>query len=111
MKKIAIPVTNGNLDPHFGHCSMFYLYEIDEGKIVSENQLKPPNHEPGALPKWLGEQKVSDIIAGGIGSNAINLFHQNKINVFVGAPEKPANELMEDLLNGRLNLSGNYCDH
>jgi len=111
MKKIAIPVTNDMLDPHFGHCSRFYIYEIDEGKIVNEEHLEPPMHEPGLLPKWLGKLEVTDIIAGGIGSRAINLFNQNRINVFAGAPKKPAGEIVKDFLEGSLELTGNYCDH
>jgi len=36
MKKIAIPVSNGALSPHFGHCEIFYIYEVENNKILNE---------------------------------------------------------------------------
>ncbi len=111
MKKIAIPITDNILSAHFGHCDKFYVYEIENEKIVKETIMTPPSHEPGLLPKWLGGQSVTDIIAGGIGQRAIDLFNQNNINVYVGAPQKAPVEIVESHLNGSITLSGNYCDH
>jgi predicted Fe-Mo cluster-binding NifX family protein len=111
MKKIAIPVTDKVLSAHFGHCEKFYVYDIENEKVENETLLTPPPHEPGLLPKWLGEQAVTDIIAGGIGQRAIDLFKINNINVFVGAPQVSPKEIVESHLNGSLTLKGNYCDH
>jgi predicted Fe-Mo cluster-binding NifX family protein len=66
---------------------------------------------PGLYPKWVAQFGVTDVIAGGMGQNAITLFNQQKINVFVGAPIKTAEELVIDFLNNNLNLNANYCDH
>jgi len=63
------------------------------------------------IPAWLASKGVTDIIAGGIGQRAINLFNQNKINVFVGAPLKNHTDLVNDLLNESLAAGANYCDH
>ena len=111
MKKIAIPVSNDMLDRHFGHCKVFAIYGIEENKITSEEQLVPPPHEPGLLPRWLHEMSVTDVIAGGIGQRAIDLFNGNGINVFVGAPELSPRDIVEAHLNGDLQLRGNFCDH
>ena len=111
MKKIAIPVSNNNLSAHFGHCEEFYLYEIENNKIVNEIQLSAPPHEPGLLPKWLSEYNVTDIIAGGMGQRAIRLFNDKNINVFIGAPSNPPKIIVENHLKGNLELSGNYCNH
>lgn len=111
-KKIAIPVDNsGMLDAHFGHCKFFALLTTNDGKILSEEIVTPPPHEPGLLPRWLAERGVTDIIAGGIGQKAIQIFNQNGVNAFVGAPQMPAKNLVEGFLDGTLNFSGNYCDH
>ena len=111
-KKIAIPIDHqGILDEHFGHCKFFSLIDINQGEIVSEVLVNPPPHEPGLLPKWLSEKGVSDIIAGGIGQRAIQLFNQFGVNVFVGAPKCSARELVEGFINGSLDFSANYCDH
>ena len=111
MKKIAIPVSKGCLSPHFGHCEIFYIYEVENNKILNEIFLSSPPHEPGLFPKWLRENGVTDIIAGGMGHRAINLFHHYNINVFVGAPQKEPKQILNEFLKGTLILSENYCDH
>ncbi len=111
-KKIAIPVDyNCMLDAHFGHCKYFMLLDIEEDMVVSEEQIVPPAHEPGVLPSWLAENGVTDIIAGGMGQKAIQLFNQYGVNVFVGAPLLGTTELAEGFLKGTINFTANYCDH
>ncbi len=110
--KIAIPVDKDDmLDAHFGHCAFFYLASVAEGKISEAEKVVPPPHEPGLLPKWLSEKNVTDIVAGGMGQKAIQLFNANKVNAFVGAPKKSAQELVEGFLNKTLSFTANYCDH
>lgn len=67
--------------------------------------------EPVLLPAWLAKKGVTDVIAGGMGQKAINLFNQQKINVFVGAQLKGYNELARDLSLDRLAEGANHCDH
>lgn len=111
-KKIAIPVDDsGILDGHFGHCKFFAVLIEEDGKIVSEEKIVPPPHEPGLLPKWLAEKGVTDIIAGGMGQMAIKLFNESGVNVFVGAPQLPFIELAKGYLNNSLSLKANYCNH
>lgn len=110
-KKIAIPVSNGVLDAHFGHCKEFALFEINDGKITNEILIGAPPHEPGLLPRFLASRGATDIIAGGMGNKAIELFKQAGVNVFVGAPQITANELIEGYLNQSIQFNANYCDH
>ena len=56
-------------------------------------------------------QPLNGVIAGGMGHKAITLFNEHKINAYVGAPLKPAKELVEDFLADRLALTANYCNH
>ncbi len=84
MGKIAIPVVDGQLNSHFGHTNQFYIYETTDSKIINEEILTPPPHEPGVFPKWLADMGVTDVISGGMGQRAISLFNLSKINVFVG---------------------------
>ena len=112
MKKcIAVPLENGILCSHFGHCQQFAIIETDNNVVTSEIQVTPPPHEPGILPGWLAEKGVTDVIAGGMGQRAIALFNQQKINVYVGAPLKEPVELANDLINNTLAAGANYCDH
>lgn len=110
-KRIAIPLENGILCSHFGHCEQFAIIDADNNTISDESLVTPPPHEPGLLPAWLAEKGVTDVIAGGMGQRAIALFNQHKINVFVGAQLKRPKELATDLLNNSLAAGANYCDH
>ena len=86
--RIAIPLFDGKLSHHFGHCEKFAVIDTDDGSssILNREDLTPPPHEPGVLPKWLGGMGVNVIIAGGMGHRAQQLFAQNEIEVVVGAP-------------------------
>jgi len=110
-KRIAIPLENGILCSHFGHCQQFAIVDAENNLISDEILVTPPPHEPGLLPAWLAEKGVTDVIAGGMGQRAIDLFNQQKINVFVGAPIKKSKDLANDLLNNILSAGANYCDH
>ena len=110
-KRIAIPLENGRLCAHFGHCQQFAIIDTENNSISAETLVTPPPHEPGLLPAWLAEKGVTDVIAGGMGQRAIDLFNHQKINVFVGAPQKSSKELATDLINNSLAAGANYCDH
>jgi predicted Fe-Mo cluster-binding NifX family protein len=111
--KIAIPLVDGKLSSHFGHCEQFALVEIDPGSKEIKNQmlLMPPAHEPGVLPAWLAEQGAGLIIAGGMGRRAQDLFQQNNIEVIVGASADQPEVLVRDYMAGRLQCGQNICDH
>ena len=79
--KIAIPVDNGMLAEHFGHCSHFELFDIEDNSVVQANLVKAPPHQPGLLPPWLAEKGVTDVIAGGMGQRAIDIFKSHQVNV------------------------------
>ena len=111
--KIAIPLAEGRLSMHFGHCEQFALVEVDEAaKTAGKTELlTPPSHEPGVLPRWLHEQGASVIIASGMGMRAQQLFAQNNITVVVGAPAEQPEQLVSAYLSGTLEAGDNVCDH
>jgi len=111
--KIAIPTANQKLCMHFGHCAEFVLVTTDDETKVIAGQATavPPPHEPGVLPKWLGEQKVNVILAGGMGQRAQNLFAAQNIQVVVGAPADTPEKLVAAYLAGTLQSGANVCDH
>jgi predicted Fe-Mo cluster-binding NifX family protein len=110
-KIIAIPIENGSLCAHFGHCEKFAIITFHNGSVTSKEEIVPPAHEPGLYPAWIAGKGVTDVIAGGMGQKAITLFNSHKINVFTGAEMKDPLELAEDFMNDRLEVSANYCDH
>ena len=111
--KIAVPLVQGQLSMHFGHCEQFALVDADQAtKTVGKTVvLTPPPHEPGVLPRWLHEQGADVIIAGGMGRRAQQLFAQQGIAVAVGAPATSPERLARDYLNGTLRTGENICDH
>ena len=111
--RIAIPLADGRLAIHFGHSGQFALVDVDETtrQPSSTKLLAPPAHEPVALPRWLNEQGVTTIIAGGMGYRAQQMFAQNGVKVLVGAPAQPPEEIVAAYLDGTLELGPNACDH
>jgi predicted Fe-Mo cluster-binding NifX family protein len=111
--RIAIPVFEGKLSQHFGHCETFAILDTDgdSGRIVSRKDVTPPPHEPGVLPKWLHGEGVNVIIAGGMGQRAQQLFAQNQIEVVVGAPAETPENLVSAYLGKTLQTGDNLCDH
>lgn len=111
--RIAIPLANGKLSAHFGHCERFVLLDVDPQTkaILAREEVVPPPHEPGLLPRWLSEHGAQLIIAGGMGGRAQQLFTQNDIQVVVGAPADTPEELVAAYLGGTLKSGENLCDH
>jgi len=111
--KIAIPVAEGKLCMHFGHCERFALIDVDETSktILKREDIVPPPHEPGLLPPWLAERGATTIIAGGMGQRAQGLFAEQGIQVVVGAPADSPETIVGHYLAGTLQTGSNTCDH
>jgi predicted Fe-Mo cluster-binding NifX family protein len=111
--RIAIPLADGRLSMHFGHCQTFALVDVDPvaKKILSREDLSAPPHQPGLLPPWLAERGAEMIIAGGMGQRAQSLFAQHGIQVVVGAPADTPERLVGEYLAGSLQSGENLCDH
>jgi len=111
--RIAIPLAEGKLAMHFGHCERFALIDVDASakQILKREDIEAPPHQPGLLPPWLAERGANTIIAGGIGQRAHGLFTEQGIEVIIGAPAETPEKLVADYLAGALTLGKNICDH
>ena len=111
--RIAIPIADGKLALHFGHCERFALVDVDPAtkKILKREDVEAPPHQPGLLPPWLAERGAKLIIAGGMGQRAQGLFSEQGIQVVVGAHAEPPERLISDYLAGTLQAGENVCDH
>lgn len=111
--RIAMPVVNGRLSMHFGHCQHFALIDVDLATqtIISREDIQAPPHQPGLLPPWLAERGAEVIIAGGMGQRAQSLFGQQGIRVLVGAADETPENLAAGYLAGTLRTGENICDH
>jgi predicted Fe-Mo cluster-binding NifX family protein len=110
---IAIPTADGRLCPHFGHCDVFTLVDVDRkaGKVLGTKEVIPPPHEPGKLPPWVAGQGATLVIAGGMGQRAVMLFNEAGVEVIVGAAAEAPRKVVEDWLAGELATGSNACDH
>jgi predicted Fe-Mo cluster-binding NifX family protein len=111
--RIAIPVVDGKLAMHFGHCERFALIDVDPTgkKILKRMDIEAPPHQPGLLPGWLAERGAKMIIAGGMGQRAMALFSEQGIQVIVGAPGDTPDRLVAAFIAGDLKGGENVCDH
>lgn len=111
--KYAVPIADGKVSDHFGHCSNFALYDIDErtATIIKKELETPPEHQPGVLPEWLSSKGVSVVIAKGMGSRAQAIFTKNNIKVITGVTLDDPEEAIKAYLNGTLQNGNNICDH
>lgn len=111
--RIAIPMADGHLAQHFGHCEKFALIDIDTVTklITASTEVAAPEHQPGLLPPWLKERGVNLVIAGGMGARAQTLFQAAGVEVLTGAPAETAPTLVQQYLDGKLVTGVNACDH
>ena len=111
--RIAIPLAEGKLAMHFGHCERFALIDVDASakKILKREDIEAPPHQPGLLPPWLAERGANMIIAGGMGQRAHELFAARGMEVMLGAAAETPEKLVTDYLAGTLTLGQNICDH
>ena len=111
--RYAVPVSNGQLAAHFGHCENSSFIDVDEttNAVIRKELVASPGHQPGLLPVWLAEEGVSVVIASGMGSRAQALFRENRIHVIVGALGRDPEQVVLAHLRGTLATGDNVCDH
>ncbi len=110
--RVAIPTENNLVCPHFGHCEVFTIVEVDPetGKVTEIKTMDPPPHERGVIPAWLNQLGCTHIIAGGMGHRALALFEQYGVHVVSGAPSMRVEDAVTALINDELNAGANPCN-
>jgi predicted Fe-Mo cluster-binding NifX family protein len=108
--RIAIPSNdNGGLDGqragHFGHCDVFTLVDVEEGKIKKVSTIQNNVHVQGGcmVPvNLLSDHNVNALIVGGIGMRPLMGFRQVGIDVYHDAVRPDIRPVVEDLIAGKL---------
>lgn len=108
MMRIAIAGEGTNVTEHFGHCSDFLLFDVENGKITKEDSIPNPGHKAGFLPNFLADRGVNVIISGGMGGGAVEIFNERNVEVVVGA-SGDARAAAESYLKGDLKTTGSVC--
>ena len=111
--RYAVPIIDGKVATHFGHCSHFVFFDVDDMRntIIKKEIVASPGHQPGLLPAWLAEEGASVVVASGMGSRAQGLFTENRIEVVVGVLGDDPEKAVLDHIGGMLATGDNICDH
>jgi predicted Fe-Mo cluster-binding NifX family protein len=84
--RIAVPVTDGQIPNHFGHCHSFLIVEAEGREVTSERELVNPRHGPGGPPpRFVASQGVDTVLAWGMPPHAAEVMAQQGIEVVLGA--------------------------
>lgn len=108
--RIAVPSNGeGGLDGtrsgHFGHCDVFTLVDVKDGKVVQVSTIDNGEHVQGGcmVPvNLLAEHKVNALVVGGIGMRPLAGFRQVGIDVYHDDQRPEIRPVVEDLIAGRL---------
>jgi predicted DNA-binding protein (UPF0251 family)/predicted Fe-Mo cluster-binding NifX family protein len=82
--RIAVTYENGKIFQHFGHTEHFKLYDVEDGKIVSEQIVDTNGSGHGALAGFLKAAQADALICGGIGMGARNALAEAGITLYGG---------------------------
>ncbi|MFA7032532.1 MAG: NifB/NifX family molybdenum-iron cluster-binding protein [Bacilli bacterium] len=108
MIKIAVASEKEVISQHFGFCSNFNIYDVENKQILKKEVLSNPGHQPGFLPHFLKDRQVNVVICGGIGGGAIQIFNEENIEVITGA-NGLAEEAVKAYIAGKLKTTGSVC--
>lgn len=109
--RIAVTYENGQIFQHFGHTEAFKIYNVENGKIVSESILNSNGSGHGALATLLSGNAVDVLICGGIGGGAQMALAQAGIKLYGGVSGK-ADDAVKALINNTLDFNPDVkCNH
>lgn len=108
--KVAISTDQGFVSAHFGRCPTYTLFDIQGGKVISQEEIPNPGHQPGFLPQYLSEKGINCIIAGGMGPRAQSLFAQANIETIIGV-QGSIDEVIQKYINQELESGEDLCGH
>jgi predicted Fe-Mo cluster-binding NifX family protein len=106
--RIAISTDGDLVSAHFGRCPGFTIVDLADGKVVHQEVLPNPGHEPGVIPQFLHQRGAECIVCGGMGGRATGLFSQLGIKVIAGVEGRVA-DVISKLEKGTLQGGASLC--
>ena len=108
--RIAVPsVEQGGIEGmrsgHFGHCDVFTLIDVENGKIKEVSTIENQSHVQGGcmVPvNLLAGHNVNALVVGGIGMRPLMGFKQVGIDVYHDPERAEIRPVVEDLIAGKL---------
>ncbi len=106
--KIAISIKEKNqdaeIDPRFGRCQYFAIYDIESGhiEIVDNPGAKASSGAGIETAGFIANQGINAVITGNVGPNAYTTLDAGDVDIFAGMSGK-ASEAIEQYKSGKLN--------
>lgn len=110
--RIAVPTRDGLVNPHFGSCKGFTLFDVRDGSIVKEEFFAAPDGAgcKSAAASTLAKAGVRVMLAGGMGEGALRVMASFGITPVRGV-SGPVRAAAEAWAAGHLSDSGEVCSH
>ena len=109
--RIAVTYEKEQIFQHFGHTSLFKIFDVEDGKIVKTMLAPTMGSGHGALAGFLKTLGVDTLICGGIGGGAQTALTNAGIRLY-GGVTGDADQAVKALLDGKLEFNPNVmCDH
>ena len=113
MKKIVLPVRDGRIDDHFGHCEHYSIVTVgDAGEILGVEDMPSPQGCgcKSGVAAVFKEKGIAVMLAGNMGMGALNKLSSCGIEVVRGC-SGPVMDVVGAYLKGELKDSGEACSH
>lgn len=108
--RIAVTYENGQVFQHFGHTSLFRIYDVEGGQVVHKMTIRPVNAGHEAMAGVLKKAGADLLICGGIGGGAQQALQAAGIRLCAGVSGS-SDEAVAALLGGRLQYTGGVTCH
>ena len=96
---------DAQLGQHFGHCDIYTIVEVSDGKVAKVGTLPNVPHMQGgcmAPVNHLAGNGVNALIAGGMGMRPLMGFNQVGIRVYFGGDAPSVGAAVAAFLEGKL---------
>ncbi|MGN1334204.1 MAG: DUF134 domain-containing protein [Anaerovoracaceae bacterium] len=109
--RIAVTYENGQIFQHFGHTEHFKVYDVQDGKIISQKLIDTNGSGHGALAGFLAANEVDTLICGGIGGGAQTALKEAGIRLY-GGVSGDADDAVKALIEENLRYNPDvHCGH
>jgi predicted Fe-Mo cluster-binding NifX family protein len=110
--KVAVPTRSGQVDDHFGHCEVYTIFTIEDGKVVKDELMESPEGCgcKSNIAPILAQMGVKVMLAGNMGMGALNVLNHSGIDVIRGCSGN-INDVIKSYLENNVSDSGIGCDN
>ncbi len=111
--KIALPTNRNMVDDHFGHCEFFTVFTIDGKNVILSEEIVQSPAGCGCksnIVQTLSQLGVTTMLAGNMGTGAVNVLSSCGINVVRGCSGN-VRTVVQQWIDGLVKDSAIQCKH